>query len=179
MSGQDHEHKFPQRLGNQMIVIAWILGLGMLTWFFGHYLDRQHNPNEDVMSSSHSGSTEVLLERNREGHYVASGRINGRPVTFMLDTGATMVSVPGRLADKLSLARGPMMQVTTANGNIPVYSTILDEVQLGGIVLRNIRASINPYMDDDDILLGMSFLKQLDFSQEGNTLTLRQPASPR
>ena len=146
----------------------------MLTWFFSHYLRQQHNPNEKVQTYNQGSSPEVVLERNREGHYVASGRINGQPVTFMLDTGATIVSVPARLAGKLSLAKGPMLQVTTANGNIPVYSTVLDEVQLGGIVLNNVRASINPYMTDDDILLGMSFLKQLDFSQEGDRLTLRQ-----
>ena len=177
MTGQNPDHRYTQRLGNNMVVIAWILGLVMLTWFFSHYLRQQHNPNENVVSHSKGGSPEVVLERNRAGHYVASGRINGRPVTFMLDTGATMVSVPARLAGELALAKGPMMQVTTANGNIPVYSTVLNEVQLGDIVLNNVRASINPYMTDDDILLGMSFLKQLDFSQEGNRLTLRQPTT--
>lgn len=179
MTGQNQDHKFPQRLGNNMIVVAWILGLVMLTWFFGHYLERQHNPNQDLIRNNQSGTPEVVLERNRDGHYVASGRINGHPVTFMLDTGATIVSVPARLADDLSLHKGPMLQVTTANGNIAVYSTILDEVQLGGIELNNVRASINPYMTDDEILLGMSFLKQLDFSQEGGTLTLRQSTSSR
>lgn len=174
MTGNDPDHRFTQRLGNNMVVIAWIVGLAMLTWFFSHYLSRQHNPNENVESYNKGGTPEVVLERNRAGHYVASGRINGQPVTFMLDTGATMVSVPGKLAGKLSLAKGPMMGVTTANGNIPVYSTVLNEVQLGNIVLHNVRASINPYMTDDDILLGMSFLKQLDFSQEGDRLTLRQ-----
>lgn len=162
-----------------MIVAAWILGLVMLTWFFGRYLDRQHNPNQDLLQNSPSGSPAVVLKRNRNGHYVASGSINGHPVTFMLDTGATMVSIPGQLADELSLDKGPMLTVTTANGNIPVYSTVLHEVQLGGFVLNNVRASINPYMKDNDILLGMSFLKQLDFSQEGDTLTLRQTTSPR
>jgi len=178
MAGPQTENKFPQRLGNNMIVAAWILVLVILTWFFSHYLRRQHNPNENVLNYSQSGAPEVVLERNRDGHYVASGLINGRPVTFMLDTGATMVSVPGRIAEKLDLDKGPMLQVTTANGNIPVYSTRLDKVQLGGIVLNNVRASINPYMTDDEILLGMSFLKQLDFSQQGDQLTIRQPTSP-
>lgn len=179
MAGQQTDKKFPQRLGNNMIVAAWILVLVILTWFFSHSLRRQHNPNENVLNDNRSDPGEVVLERNRDGHYVASGRINGRPVTLMLDTGATMVSVPGRIAEKLALEKGPMLQVTTANGNIPVYSTILDEVQLGGIVLNNVRASINPYMTDNEILLGMSFLKQLDFSQQGNRLTLRQPSSPQ
>lgn len=176
MTGQKPEHKtFPQRLGNNMIIFAWIVLLGILTWFFSVYLDKQYNPNENVLSYRNTGFNVAVLKRNRYGHYVATGRINGVPVTFMLDTGATMVSIPGALAERLSLQKGPMMQVMTANGAISVYSTKLNEVQLGGIVLTDVRASINPYMTEDEILLGMSFLKQLDFSQQGEQLTLRQP----
>ena len=161
-----------------MIIIAWILALALLTWFFSRYLTHQHNPNENTLNYSRSDHPQVVLKRNQEGHYVASGRINGYPVTFMLDTGATDISIPERLADRLSLHKGPQLMVSTANGNIPVYSTILDEVQLGGIVLNRVNANINPYMTDDDILLGMSFLKQLDFSQAGDRLTLRQTVHP-
>lgn len=160
-----------------MIVIAWVLGLVLLSWFFSNYLKRQQNPNQQVHSYQHSGSTEVVLQRNRDGHYVASGRINGQPVTFFLDTGSTMVSVPGRLAGRLSLVKGSVYRVETANGDVPVYSTMLNEVQLGGIKLKNVRASINPTMQGNEVLLGMSFLKQLDFSQQGDQLTIRQPAS--
>lgn len=174
MSEQNPENRsFQQRLGGRMVTVAWLILLGMLTWFFNDYLNQQHNPNENVLSYQNAGVTEVVLERNRYGHYVASGKINGVPVTFILDTGATMVSVPGELAKKLSLEQGPVMHVNTANGVIPVHSTILDEVELGDIVLTGVRANINPYMEDE-ILLGMSFLKQLDFSQQGEQLTLRQ-----
>lgn len=175
MTGQIPENKtFPQRLGKNMIFFAWIMLLGILTWFFSAYLDKQYNPNENFLSYRDTGFNEVVLERNRYGHYVASGRINGVPVTFLLDTGATMVSIPGALAERLSLQKGPMIQVMTANGVITVYSTKLNEVQLGSIVLTGVRASINPYMAEEEILLGMSFLKKLDFSQQGEQLTLRQ-----
>lgn len=180
MTEQKSEKKtYTQRLGNHMIIVAWVVLLAMLSWFFSSYLDRQHNPNESVQTQSYAGHHEVVLDRNRYGHYVASGRINGEPVTFMLDTGATMVSVPEKPAKKLALHKGPVMQVMTANGAIPVYATILDEVQLGGITLTEVRASINTYMEGDEILLGMSFLKQLDFSQQGDQLTLRQPVTIR
>ncbi len=96
----------------------------------------------------------------------------------MLDTGATIVDIPENIASGLSLERGPRFQVMTANGVISVYSTILDEVQLGGIRLTGVKASINPSSREDEILLGMSFLRQLDFSQQGGRLTLRQRGQP-
>jgi aspartyl protease family protein len=60
---------------------------------------------------------------------------------------------------------------------VQVYQTVLDSVQLGGIEMRNVQASINPYMPDDTVLLGMSFMKQLDMIQQQGTLTLKVPQS--
>ena len=51
---------------------------------------------------------------------------------------------------------------------------VLDEVSLGGITLNRVRASINPNMPQGEVLLGMSFLKHVEFSQRGDTLTIRQ-----
>jgi len=171
-------NRYPQRLGKKMIILAWVVLLLLLSWFFSLYLERQRNPNTLLPGYSSGTVQEVVLERNRNGHYVADGQINGRLVTFILDTGATMVDVPARLATRLSLSQGLPLTASTANGDITVYSTILDEVQLGGIRLTGVRASINPSMQEDEILLGMSFLKRLDFSQQGDRLTLRQHIAP-
>ena len=171
-------NRYPQQLGKKMIFLAWVVLLAFLSWIFSLYLERQRNPNTLVQGYSSGTPQEVVLERNRYGHYIADGQINGRPVTFILDTGATMVDVPGRLAIRLSLPQGLSLTASTANGDITVYSTILDEVQLGGIRLTGVQASINPSMQEDEILLGMSFLKRLDFSQQGDRLTLRQHIAP-
>ena len=73
-----------------MSIIAWIVLLGMMTAFFQGKLNDQSNPNRTVDSSrSDDGRAEVVLQRNRMGHYVANGTINGVSVTFLLDTGAT------------------------------------------------------------------------------------------
>jgi aspartyl protease family protein len=116
----------------------------------------------------------VKLQRNRRGHYVASGTINGQPVVFFLDTGATIVSIPEPVARRLNLQRGVELQASTANGTVTTYSTELDSVAVGDIELHRVRASINPQMQSDEILLGMSFLKHLEFTQRGETLILRQ-----
>lgn len=157
-----------------MVICAWLVLLTMLTVYFNRFLQRQHNPNEAVISYDQADSREVVLQRNRFGHYVANGKINGQTVEFMLDTGATIVSIPEQLANSLQLQRGPSIEVSTANGSIHVYTTRLQQVQLGNIVLQDIRASINPHMQGDEVLLGMSFLKQLEFIQQGEQLILRQ-----
>ena len=125
------------------------------------------------------GGTQIVLERNRYGHYNVSGRINNQPVEFMLDTGATLVAIPAKLADRLGLVRGAPTQVKTANGTAIAYATRLASVRLGDIELRDVRAHISPGMDGDEVLLGMSVLKKLEFSQRGTSLTLRQPDTVR
>lgn len=165
----------PQKIGKGMIYAAWIVVLGLLTLFFNHFIDKQNNPNQTVTGQYHQdGTREVILQRNRSGHYVASGMINSQPVVFLLDTGATMISIPEPIARRLNLARGTPLLANTANGTITTYNTQLDHVALGPIELHNVRASINPHMFTEEILLGMSFLKQLDLTQRGDTLTLRQ-----
>lgn len=164
-----------QQIGRAMLYIGWLLAIGLLTLLFDGLLTRWDNPNADPDTrTSAAGMQEVVLQRNRGGHYVATGAINGQPVTFLLDTGASDVSVPARLADRLGLRPGPPQQSLTANGTITVYASVADEVTLGHIVRRRVRASINPHMNDDTVLLGMSFMQDLELVQRGNTLTLRQ-----
>jgi aspartyl protease family protein len=162
------------RLGTGMIIAAWVLALGLLALFFNNYLDNQQNPNREFSSTITNGVREVVLQRNRYGHYVASGKINNADVVFMLDTGATTISIPESVARRLNLERGFSYSVSTANGNINVYATKLDNLRLGDIVLYNLRAHINPYMEGEEILLGMSVLKKLELNQRGDTLTIRQ-----
>lgn len=160
-------------IGKGMIIAAWVLVLGLLLMFFNQMLSIQRNPNQKISSHLSSDNIRiVVLKRNRSGHYVATGLINNYPVELMLDTGATHVSVPAKLAKKLNLKKGAPVKTITANGTITTYTTILDKVQLGDIVLHKVRASLNPY--SNDVLLGMSFLKKLEFTQRGNTLTIKQ-----
>jgi len=162
-------------IGKGMLIVSFSLGLMALTIFFNGVLQSQSNPNsEPEFSETDNGIKEVVLQRNRQGHYVANGTINGVPVTFLLDTGATDVAIPAAIARKAGLNQGYISQAATANGIIQVYSTILDELQLGNIRLHDIKASITPSMEGETILLGMSALKQIEFMQRGSNLTLRQ-----
>ena len=162
-------------LGKAMIFAAWMVLLGMLTLFFYNWEDSERNPNQEYLShTTSSGVRETVLQRNRYGHYLASGKINGQEVVFLLDTGATLISIPEQTARRLQLERGVSMPVQTANGTIEVYATRLQQLRLGEIELHNLRAHINPHMEGKEILLGMNVLKELELIQRGDTLTLRQ-----
>ena len=159
-----------RRSGQLMLWMAWLLVLGSGWWAADHWLAHEENPNQ-VVRATNGG--EVVLVPNRGGHYVADGEINGRRVTFMLDTGASTVAMSTQLARELGLKRGAPMQLSTANGLAIGFQTRLDVVRLGPIEVRNVSAVFSDSMLEDTVLLGMSFLKQVEFTQRGNQLTLR------
>ena len=94
-------------------------------------------------------------------------------VEFFLDTGASDVAIPEKLADRLGLERGVPRKYRTANGLVTAYHTRLDSVRIGPLEVRNVTASINPGLQGSQVLLGMSVLRQFDFSQLGDRLILR------
>ena len=164
-----------QRIGKSMLYAMWILIFIVLAYFSDSFLNQQGNPNQKIANQyDEEGKAVVILKRNRQGHYVTTGKINGQKVTFLLDTGATMVSVPEKVATQLQLPKGARHGINTANGFAYAYRSRLDTVEIGAIKVTNISASINPNVGGKEILLGMSVLKHLEFTQRGNTLTLRQ-----
>lgn len=160
--------------GRVLMIVAWCAGLYLATQFFGRWEQKQENPNTEVTSQQGDGYIEVKLRGNVQGHFVASGRINNVPVEFLLDTGATDVAVPLDLARQLALPKGVPVTLSTANGRAQGYRTRIDRLQLGAIVLRDVRAVAAPGLEGEQVLLGMSALNQLEFTQRDGTMLLRQ-----
>lgn len=156
-----------------MIYMAWILVLILLSYGFNHYLEQQNNPNQSLNTYAENNNTLIRLKQNRQGQYLVNGKINQQSVTFLLDTGATLVSIPASVAQHLNLIKGYALQSKTANGTIQVFSTLLDSVSIGDLKQHNIKAVINPYMKGDEVLLGMSFLKHLEMTQKDQQLILK------
>jgi len=163
------------KIAKTFVWLAWIVAIALLMFLFQEVLDQQYNPNTQPQASLNSaGQAEVVLQQNKYGHYVTQGTINELPVVFLLDTGATQVSIPAHVADDLGLARYQSYPVQTANGTVKVYRTKIDQLSIGNIFLYNVAAHINPAMKSDEILLGMSALTKVEFSQRGKKLTLRE-----
>ncbi|WP_033075785.1 retropepsin-like aspartic protease family protein [Thalassotalea sp. ND16A] len=164
-----------KKIGKTFMWIAWILFFGLLVWVFQGTLNRQSNPNQTpTIALNSEGLAQVTLKRNKWGHYVSAGTINNESVVFLLDTGATNVSIPAKIADNLNLPNLGSHYAETANGRVKVYQTTIDQLSIGNIILYNVDASINPGMDTNEILLGMSALKQVDFRQSGKYLYLTE-----
>lgn len=116
----------------------------------------------------------VVLVPDRNGHFVTLGSINGASVRFLVDTGATMVSMNLEDARRagINYLAGERGYSQTANGVAPIYKVKLAKVSLGDITLRNIDGVVHEGSALPVVLLGMSFLGRLEMRQQGDSLTL-------
>lgn len=123
-----------------------------------------------------STRTSVTLAADTRGHFVTDGQVNDLPVRFLVDTGATMISLSERDARRLGLdfSKGQRGSVKTANGIASAYRIKLDTVRVGGIELHNVDALVHTGSDLDVVLLGMSFLNRVEMQRAGDSLTLRK-----
>ncbi len=154
-----------------MAGLAWLLIAGGLFWFFTQWESEQRNPNSAEVIAGQQG--ELKLARNAAGHYVVDGEINGRPVTFLVDTGASQIAMSRSLAEALELRPGPRLTLETANGVVAGYQARLEEVRVGPLKARDVAAVVTEGIRGDTVLLGMSFLRRVEFTQRGNSLVLR------
>lgn len=145
---------------------VWLALFGGLIYL----LDGMLNPNK----AEKLGEARVVqLLRDPGGHYRAEAYINGTKVGVLVDTGATGVAISQRLADQLGLESNVAVRTATANGETVSYMVRLEEVRLGGIVARDVSATIAPGLNGD-ALLGMSFLGRMDIRLYKGTMTIKQ-----
>lgn len=123
-----------------------------------------------------SGQKKIVLTADSRGHFFAVGTINGVSTRFMVDTGATAISLSSEEAKRtgVNYLSGRRVLTQTANGVVPVYRVRVDRVSIGGITLSNIDAIVIEGGRLPVALLGMSFLNRMEMRREGDTLTLIQ-----
>lgn len=114
-----------------------------------------------------------VMELNRSNNFMGQGSINGKQVTLLADTGASHVVVPEKIAQSIGLKKGQAMAFKTGGGTVPHYATTLDTLILGRIEMRNVPAAINPAMQEDFVLLGMSALALMDMQLDQGKLVLK------
>ena len=157
-----------------MIIGMWVVGLALAVLLANNWLERSRNPNNAVVSSIDGGKRSITLKRSSGGHYLVTGTINGSRIDFLVDTGASSVSIPAGFADHIGLQRGTEFPIRTANGIGTAYETRIDTLRLGDLEVRNATAHINPGLSGE-VLLGMSVLQHYELVQRGDTLTIREP----
>ncbi|MBK7677355.1 MAG: TIGR02281 family clan AA aspartic protease [Candidatus Accumulibacter sp.] len=125
--------------------------------------------------SSAGGGGKATLTADGRGHFVTTGNVNGTTVRFLVDTGATMISLGASEARRIGLdtSKGRTAFVNTANGQAVVTHVKLDTVRVGEIVINNVDAVVHQ-QEMPFALLGMSFLNRMEMQRDGQTMTLRK-----
>lgn len=117
----------------------------------------------------------VSLKADSRGHFLTAGSINGTSVRFLVDTGATFISLGASDAKRagIDFSKGKPTFSNTANGRVRVWLVKLDSVKVGAITLNDVDASV---LENDLplVLLGMSFLKRMDMQRNGETMALKK-----
>lgn len=119
-------------------------------------------------------SVSIYLTR---GMFQAVGSINGFPVNFLVDTGATYVVMNRNEARRLGIdyrQHGKQGYASTANGIIRTWEITLNRVQVGDVLLTNVKGAVNEGDSPREVLLGMSFLGRLEMKNDGTSMLLRK-----
>ena len=120
----------------------------------------------------------VTVPRDAYGHFRTEGRIDGRLLNFVVDTGASVVALNADDAAQLGIHPGESdytVVVRTANGTIRAAPTTLDWVEIGNIMVHDVPAVIMPDGALSENLLGMSFLSRLHhFDYSDGKMVLEQ-----
>ncbi|ASX09565.1 retropepsin-like aspartic protease family protein [Aeromonas dhakensis] len=143
-------------------LLAWLSLMGLLTLYF-------HSRTQQSVTAS----GELLLRADQSGHYRLEGAINGQPVQLLLDTGATRITVPQRVAERLGLTAHGSSQVNTAAGFIRVGNGTIETLAMGPLTLYDLAIFINPAAAGDEVLVGMNALGRLELVQKERQLLLR------
>jgi aspartyl protease family protein len=128
-----------------------------------------------AVQPSGSGPARAVLTADSAGHFLTTGNINGKSVRFLVDTGASMISLGASDASRIGIdaSKGQRAIANTANGQTQVSRVKLDTVRVGEIVLNNVDALVHQ-QDMPVVLLGMSFLNRMEMQRDGDTMTLKK-----
>ncbi len=120
--------------------------------------------------------TTVSLVRRASGHFYAKGAINGYPTNFLVDTGATAIAMSLRDARrlKINVGKSPEAMASTAGGIVNTYKVNLHKVSVGPITVHNVPATVVDGDYPEQILLGNTFLSQVEMQEESGVLVLKK-----
>ena len=127
----------------------------------------------DAAASGGVGATEIVLTAGSGGHFTTAGQINGKAVTFLVDTGATAIAMGQSDADRLGVnyRDAPRGFAGTANGRVPISLVTLSSVRVGEVEIANVQAVVMP-MSMEHVLLGNSFLTRFQMKRDNDVMRL-------
>lgn len=156
----------PTQTGLLPMMVFWCLVMGLLYVAMTHYL----KPRQvEVLANG-----DLVIHRAHDGHFYTTGTINGRAAKFLVDTGASLVSVSEAFAQKAFIRGGVATTFKTANGDR--LGRVVDDVgvSIGPVSLTNVKVGVGISVSDEhEALLGQSFLSKFDITISKNQMVLR------
>lgn len=153
-------------LGHIVALTIWII----ISTAIYLYFDARQKPTIAVASAD-LASGQIIIPRSIDGHYYVRGAINGHPVDFMVDTGASIVSISHDIALSTGLPGGIPANFLTANGTVMGRIVSGQTIEAGGIVVEDLNIGIG--VGGNIALLGQNFLRKVDVLQSGDKMVLR------
>ena len=120
--------------------------------------------------SKKKDNSEFIIKQNPNGYYFVEGAINGKTLNFVIDTGASFVSLPDSVAREARISCKKKVDMQTANGSTDACSTTIKKLNFGPFEIKNVMAVIAPKLKQP--LLGMNVLQQLKIAQEKGEMRL-------
>lgn len=156
----------PLMTGLIPMMIFWFAVMGLLYVLMTHYLKPKQ---AQVLANG-----DLVINRSQDGHFYTTGKINGKEANFMVDTGASLVTVSEEFAQQALIQGGVPTVFRTANGNRPGRVVDGMRVSIGPISVTNVKVGVGLTGDDaNQALLGQSFLSKFDISTVKNQMVLR------
>jgi aspartyl protease family protein len=156
----------PIKTGLIPMMVFWCVVMGLLYLLMTHYL----KPKQAQVQAN----GDLVIKRSPDGHFYSTGSINGQAALLMVDTGASLVSVSEALAQKALLDGGIPTTFRTANGNYPGRVVDGVTVAIGPVSVSNVKVGVGLRMgNDNEVLLGQSFLSKFDITMDKNQMVLR------
>ena len=166
-----HQHQAekaisPTRTGLLPMMIFWCVVMGLLYLLMTHYL----KPGQaQVLANG-----DLVIKRSQDGHFYTTGTVNGQQAKFMVDTGASLVSVSEAFAQTARLQGGVPTTFNTANGSRPGRVVDGVDISIGPVSVSNVKVGVGLRMGaDNEALLGQSFLSKFDIFMDKNQMVLR------
>lgn len=163
------------RRGTLAILAFWLVLAGVLYAGFDWWGQRQRAA---LQPYTQAGGV-LVLPRQADGHFHVAGEVNHAPVRFLVDTGASAVAVSAATAAAAGLPRGTAVTLNTANGSVPGRRVHGVPVRAGTLVHNDVTVTVGLLTgNDNDALLGQSFLRHFDVEMRADRMVLRPRAQP-
>jgi len=152
--------------GHISVLVVWIIVFSVVYLYFN---ERQVPKVAEVKGNLTRG--EIVIPRSLDGHYYVRGAINGYPIDFMVDTGASIVSISNKISQAANLPSGAPANFSTAGGVVRGEIVSGQTIEAGGIAVNGLSVSVG--IQGEIALLGQNFLRRVDVIQSNDRMILR------